>query len=188
MRNVKAASMEIKKVSDDGVFEGYLSRFGDVDLEEDIVERGAFTNTLKVDKGQGIGNRPLLWQHNSWEPVGLLNAKQDDQGLFITGTINMEVQRGREAHSLVKQRAVTGLSQGFIPKKWTPRKEGRGRHLEEIDLWEGSFATFPALPSARILAARAALPSWLQPDPEPVDTPAFKAAADAVAGLLRPQA
>lgn len=162
MLGFKAARMDIKAVSQDGVFEGYLSRFNEEDLEEDVVKPGAFTRTLTVDKGQGVGRRPLLWQHSSWEVVGVLDAKQDDQGLFIQGHLNLEVQRAREAHSLLKQRALSGLSQGFRTIRYQARPNNRGRFLEELDLWEGSLATFPALPSAQILSVRSALPpSWL---------------------------
>lgn len=178
MPQCEAKGMEIKAVSNDGVFEGYLSRFNEPDLEEDIVAPGAFTKSLKT-KGP---TRPMLWQHSAWEPVGILNAKEDDQGLFIQGHLNLEVQRAREAHSLIKQRAVTGLSQGFMPVKADNRPEGRGRILKELDLWEGSLATFPALPSAQIMAVRAALPPWMRADPA---AERREATLKALAGIAR---
>ena len=178
MKGVKAVAMEIKSVSDDGIFNGYLSVFGEEDHYGDVVEKGAFQKTLKVDKGQGVARRPLLWQHDTWQPVGILSGKEDDNGLLVQGHINVEVQRGREAVSLLKQRAITGLSQGFVPVKWAPRGTNQaGRLLQEIDLWEGSLATFPALPSAQVLALRSTLPPWLQEDPEPKDSPAIAEAA-----------
>lgn len=151
-------TLEIREVSTDGTFEGYLSKFNDEDMMGDVVLPGAFAKSLK-EKGP---KRPLLWQHSAWEPIGVLTAKEDNVGLLITGNLNLDVQRAREAHSLLKQRAVTGLSQGFVPEEWTPRKTGAGRDLKVIDLWEGSLATFPALPSAQIHTVRSALPPWLQ--------------------------
>lgn len=158
MKGARPAIMQIKAVKDDGTFEGYLSVFGDEDSYGDVVEKGAFAKTLQ-EKGP---KRPLLWQHAAFEPVGVLEAKEDDHGLLIKGSLNLDVQRGREAYSLLKQGAVTGLSQGFVPVSWTPRKTGGGRQLKEVDLWEGSLATFPALTSAQIHSVRSLLPPWLQ--------------------------
>lgn len=165
-RKVFAMPLVSKALTTDGTFEGYLTLWDEPDFYGDIVKRGAFTKTLQ-EKGN---TRPLLWQHDYREPVGILTAREDDKGLFIKGELNLEVQRAKEAYALLKQGSVNGLSQGFDPVKWEPRPEpGQlGRIFIEIDLWEGSLATFPALPKARVLNVRAA-PRWLD---EPAKAPA----------------
>ena len=53
-----------------GVFEGHASLFGELDSYLDIVMPGAFANSLKKryeDKGRKV---PMLWQHDSWNPIG----------------------------------------------------------------------------------------------------------------------
>lgn len=159
-KGARPAVMEIRAVNDAGTFEGYLSKFNEVDAYGDVMLPGCFTKTLK-EKGP---RRPMLWQHQSWEPIGVLDAKQDDVGLFIAGHLNLDVQRGREAYALIKQGSVRGLSQGFVILDFEPRKEGGGRNVKEVDLWEGSPVTFPALPSAQIVSARSLLPPSLAGD------------------------
>src|SRR5260221_110039 len=54
-----------------GIFEGYLSVYGNVDSYKDIVEPGAFTKTIKDARGrQGKYLFPLLWQHDPKDPIG----------------------------------------------------------------------------------------------------------------------
>jgi HK97 family phage prohead protease len=159
-KGARPAVMEIRAVDDAGTFEGYLSRFNEVDAYGDVMMPGCFTKTLK-EKGT---RRPMLWQHQSWEPIGVIDCKQDDVGLQITGRLNLDVQRGREALALIKQGSVRGLSQGFVVVDYEPRREGGGRNVKEVDLWEGSPVTFPALPSAQIIAARHLLPPSLAGD------------------------
>ena len=129
--------------------EGYASLFGIRDMAGDIVARGAFTRTLR-DKAPGAIK--LLYQHDAAEPIGLLDeAYEDARGLFITGALNLETQRGEEAYALLVQGALTGLSIGF--NVVMADRQGRGRLITEIDLWEVSLVTFPMLPGASAWAA-----------------------------------
>ena len=42
----KAVPLQIKKLEDSGEFVGLASTYGNVDLGGDVIERGAFTNTI----------------------------------------------------------------------------------------------------------------------------------------------
>ena len=125
--------------------EGYASLFGVKDLSGDTIVRGAFARSLQ---GRGAQSVKLLYQHDAAEPIGVIEAAQEDvRGLFIAGELNLETQRGAEAHALLAQGALTGLSIGF--NVVTAEKQARGeRLLKEIDLWEVSLVTFPMLPGA----------------------------------------
>lgn len=142
---------ELKNIDDKGTFNGYGSVFGEVDSYRDIVLKGAFTKSIQNDfvaKGRKV---PMLWQHASWQPIGVYTeVKEDDHGLYVEGQINMDVQQGREAHSLLKQGALSGLSIGYnaITEEWV--KDDRVRKLHEVKLWEISPVTFPAGDSARV--------------------------------------
>lgn len=126
-----------------GSFKGYASIWGIVDTYGDVVMKGAFKRTLKENK-----QFPLLWSHNLMEPIGIIEAKEDSRGLAVQGQLNVDVQRGREIRSLMRQGAVTGLSIGFQTVRDEQDKETGYRHLIEAKLWEISPCVFQACPGA----------------------------------------
>lgn len=142
--------LDTRSLTDQGTFWGYLSVFGERDAYGDVVQPGAFEKTLE-EKGR---KRPLLWQHDPGSPIGMLSAREDDKGLFIEAELNLETQLGQETHSLLGQGAINGLSQGFEVEKAEESAQGEGRLLTELDLWEGSVVTFPALDSARVVTVK----------------------------------
>jgi len=131
---------EIKSVSDKGVIVGYASPYGNEDLQGEIVCKGAFDNYLK----SGNNQVPLLWQHDIKEVIGLGLVEDSEKGLRITAQLNLEVQKAKEAYSLLQQKAINGLSIGHnvVKDEW---KKGV-RYLKELKLWEVSVVTFPANP------------------------------------------
>ena len=93
----------------------------------------------------------MLWQHNSDEPLGVFTSmEEDDIGLKLTGQIAMKTQRGAEAYELMKMKAISGLSIGFIPEVEEWNKETGIITLTQVDLWETSLVTFPANDEARV--------------------------------------
>ena len=46
----KTFEFEIKELSEEGQFTGYLSTFGNVDAGDDMIEPGAFKKTLREKK------------------------------------------------------------------------------------------------------------------------------------------
>lgn len=140
----------LKSVGDNGTFEGVASPFGEIDSYRDIVMPGAFTKSLQEfqDKNRKV---PMLWQHKTDAPIGIYpKLMESDTQLLVTGQCNMEVQQGRECHSLMKQGALTGLSIGYdtVRDEWDDKM--MVRKLFEINLWEISPVTFPAADSARV--------------------------------------
>lgn len=135
-------SIEIKAVDDEntpeGTFSGILSNYGNVDLGGDVVENGAFAESLKK---KGL-KRTLLWQHNWDEPIGQFTVKDSDSALNIDGSFNLDTVRGREAYSLLKRNDINGLSIGYMVEDYKYDEEGV-RHLLKCDLMEGSLVTFP---------------------------------------------
>lgn len=143
----KVFELGVKEVNDEGKVEGYLSVFDVVDLQNDKIVKGAFKDTLSEKK-----RFPLLWQHDTATPIGVFVGKEDDKGLFVSAELNMNTTRGKEAHALLKQGAVSGLSIGYQPV--TVSYEGDVRILKQVDLWEGSIVTFPANPFAVITGVK----------------------------------
>lgn len=146
--------LELKSIGDDGSFSGYGSVFGNRDFGGDAIAAGAFKNSLEETKRK---NRkiPILWQHDWRAPVGFYSKIQEDKtGLYVEGQLLMEVQQGREAYSLLKAGAISGLSIGYGVKKWEYDEANETRILKEIDLFECSLVTFPMNDEARVSAVK----------------------------------
>lgn len=143
--------LEIKSLSEEGRFAGYASLFGNVDSQKDIIERGAFADTLR-ERGTNI---KLLWQHQMDEPIGHIeHLFEDDKGLYIEGRLLLSVQRAREAYELIKTGALEGLSIGYRPDIYTINPETGVRHIRQVDLFEISLVTFPANEEAGITVVK----------------------------------
>ena len=137
-----------------GVFVGYASLFGRRDQAGDIVMPGAFTQTLKR---RGPADVRMLFQHDAAEPVGSwLEMRETDKGLYVTGRLERNVQRGRELFALLESKGLDGLSIGFRTLKARRDRAQAARLITEIDLWEISLVTFPMLDGARVSHVKAA--------------------------------
>jgi len=126
---------------------GYASVFGVVDFHNDIIVKGAF----KKAKANKIR---LLWQHESKKPIGVITLLEEDEyGLKMEAEINSNTVAGAEAAELVRQKAICGLSIGFVIESSNYNKEGI-RVIDGINLMEVSIVTFPANRSAEIQAIK----------------------------------
>ncbi len=129
------------------VIAGYASLFGTPDLAGDVVEQGAFAQTLKTWPAPLIA---MLFQHDPKRPIGRWTAAYEDaQGLWMQGVIEPGLYDARTVLGLIQSGAAEGLSIGFRALDATPRPSG-GRILKTIDLREVSVVTFPMLPRARL--------------------------------------
>ena len=140
-------------VCDGHRIEGYASLFGLRDQGGDVVEPGAYKASLDrlATKGARI---KMLWQHDPAQPIGIWEeVREDDRGLWVKGQILTDIEKGREAASLIAAGAIDGLSIGYRTVK--ARKDDKGqRLLSELELWEVSLVTFPMLPDARVGEAK----------------------------------
>lgn len=133
--------LDIKSVDGQGRFAGYASVFNVVDNQRDIILKGAFAQTIN---GR-VSHIKLLWQHQQDEPIGVFTRIfEDTRGLYVEGELLLDVQRAKEAHTLLKAGAISGLSIGYSPLRYTIDPETGVRLLTEIELWEISLVTFPA--------------------------------------------
>lgn len=148
-------------------FKGYGAVFGNVDSYGDVIEQGAFAETLKSAKKDGAFPSMLL-QHGGWglnaqdmTPIGVWDTLEEDAKGLVSEGVLAPIQRGQEAYALMKMKprpAITGLSIGYIAKKYTvgSKPEEPRRLLHEIDLVEISLVTFPANAKARISSVKSA--------------------------------
>ncbi len=141
------------KASDGGhEFTAYASTFGNVDLGGDVVMRGAFDATLQKRQ-----RRPLLWQHNLGEPIGLEKSlKVDDRGLLGTWRL-VDTARGADAYKLLKAGAIDSMSIGYVAVE-AEYDDVQTRLLKQIDLLECSVVSLPMNEQATVTSVKHHLP------------------------------
>lgn len=139
-----------------GTVSGYGSVFGGPpDFYGDVVVPGAFAKTIAEHRADNRAPA-MLWAHDMVEPIGRwTDFRENERGLWLEGEINRSTQRGREALSLIKQGAVTGLSIGY---RVLPGGRKRGENgvfeLSEVELLEISVVAVPANHRARLVDAK----------------------------------
>jgi hypothetical protein len=157
-----------------GGFTGYASVFGVIDSYGDVVAKGAFKKSIKERNPL-----PMLWSHSVDEPIGIINVKEDQNGLRADGHLNLDVPRAVWVRSLMKQGAVTGLSIGYETLKSEPGEINKQsvRHLQEIRLWEVSPVVFPACREAQVTDIKSEIETIEEPDvtstPKAIDKPDY---------------
>lgn len=120
-------------------FEGYLSTYGNVDRTGDIVEKGAFDESLKTMWPE------LRWQHLSTEVIGVFDeVRSDSKGLWVKGKMpkDDDLVRGRVIPQM-KVGSVRSMSVGFytVEDTWD---EDNIRTIKKAVLIEGSLVGMPA--------------------------------------------
>ncbi len=144
---------QLKSLDEGGHFEGYASVFGVKDSDGDVIVKGAFAESIKRFHERGKMPK-MLWQHNPSIIVGkFTEIREDDHGLYVKGSLILEVEKGREAYALMKAGELDAMSVGFNIKNGT-RGDGSGIVIDDLDLWEISLVTWGANPDALISSVK----------------------------------
>lgn len=140
------------KAAADGRFSGYGSVFGNVDSYNEIVAPNAFAESLAA-RSRPL---PVLWQHKTDSPIGVYDVvREDAKGLYVEGRLLVkDVALAREAHALMRENAVSGLSIGYWTRESSYDEKTGVRTLTKLDLEEVSIVTMPANDDARIDAVK----------------------------------
>jgi HK97 family phage prohead protease len=188
-------TFETKSLSEAGEFEGYASTFGNVDQGGDIVEPGAFIESVVKAKSDGR-TIPMLWQHDQREPIGVWkDIAEDAKGLYVKGQLILEGdQTAQRAYGKLKAKALGGMSIGYgIPAGGAePDEKRRGvTRLKKIDLREISLVTMPMNIQARVTTVKSildggALPTVREFEEHLRDAGFSKSLAAAIAGKAAP--
>lgn len=150
----KDFDFEVKELTDEGMVEGYAAVFGNVDSGGDKIMPGAFVEGLRK-AARGGRTIKMLWNHNPDQPIGVWeDLAEDAKGLWGKGRLVLDVPKAREVHSLMKAKALGGLSIGY--KTDVSEWEGPVRLLKSVTLYEVSPVTFPMNEKAKITAVKGA--------------------------------
>lgn len=128
-------------------FEGHAAVFGNVDEYNDVIEKGAFKESIakKMPK--------LCYQHRISEPLGILDqCYEDEKGLYVKGRMPKANTHCANVAALLKCGAIDSMSIGYNTLEWEMR--GDIRFLQKIKLWEVSFVTIPANDRAMVTAVK----------------------------------
>lgn len=144
----------------EGVFTGYASIFGNIDSYGDMVQPGAFTQTL-ADWAASGNTIPVLWGHDQGDPFsnigGVLEAVEDDRGLRITATLDLGDPKAAKVYRLLKGRRVSQMSFAYdVVEGHEAHSAELGEYysLDVLKLYEVSVVPIGANQQAEILAVK----------------------------------
>lgn len=164
--NKTARLVDIKAGPGDGLGEGeftaYASVFGNVDSYGDVVIKGAFDQSL-AEWAATDNVIPLLFGHNMSDPdfnIGsILEAKEDDHGLWVHGGLDLEGPKAQQVYRLLKGRRLSQLSFAYdvVEGAWIDLKDEPSFYeLREVKLYEVSLVPIGANQETELLAVKAA--------------------------------
>ena len=164
LKRISCPLVEVKAEGDanseSGIFSGYGSTFGNLDLGGDIIKAGAFTNSL--NEWGMKGEMPfLLAFHDMNRPIGdWLEMREDEKGLFVKGQLWVKGDRRIEdavmAYNMLRGTGQKTLSIGYrvVDSEMQESMNGSIRVIKEIDLVEVSIVLIPMNPQAKITAVK----------------------------------
>ncbi|MEU1506437.1 HK97 family phage prohead protease [Kitasatospora sp. NPDC005748] len=150
----------------EGQFTALVSVFGNTDSVGDVVQPGAFTNTLAdwAAKGDPI---PVIWSHDWGDPfshVGIvMTATETADGLEVTGQIeDIDTNpKSAQVYRLLKGRRVTQFSFAYdvIEGAWVEGTDSENSRygyyeLRELKLYEVGPCLVGANQETELLAAK----------------------------------
>ena len=171
MREQYVAPLELKAVdARQRVISGYAAATGNVDEGGDVIDPGAFTDTL-TGRDPGEILVPSVTHDLRSMPVGIpLVVREDARGLFTQTKIH-NTQAGNDLLAIAEERLEAGRALGLsIGYKADPsatryeRKDGRTiRHIGRLQLLEYSFTAIPMNRAAVVTAVKSASAPRVEP-------------------------
>lgn len=149
-QETKGYQFEVKEINENddqnvAIIKGYGSTFGNVDLGNDIVEKGAFEKTLREKGGKVFFLKDHRYDMDN--QLGVATLKEDSKGLYGEFELNLETPQGQMAYAQAKQAKrhgiPLGMSIGYDIVKADYDSSNDVRRLKELKLHEVSLTMFP---------------------------------------------
>ena len=163
----KQATVEAKAVNDaEGIVEAVVSVTNIVDNVNDVIEPGAYSETLEKRIPKGV------WSHDTTVPVARTIAAEELQpgderlpthllekdagGVLVKMQFNLNTTRGRDAYEDIKffggeQEWSIGYS---VPEGGSEMKNEGTRHIKKLDWYEYSPVLFGAAPGTKTVSVK----------------------------------
>lgn len=126
------------------------------DRQGDVIERGAFAKSIA--EWQQVGRQvPLHLDHKSDTIVGSvdpMSMRETTAGLEVAGKVDLDTEQGQDVWRQLKRNRI-GFSFGYLTVK-SRKRDGGGRELLQLDLFEVSVTARPANNATRILSTKSA--------------------------------
>lgn len=161
-RLTKGFELSLAKVktgdSESGWIEGYLAVFGNIDLGNERIVKGAFQKSITENgaKGWPLMSRHMVYGGDAPDVIGTITeAKEDEYGLFVHAEFASD-----DASQAMRQKIadghVSGLSVGYRLIRYEPEEIGEKTiyNLKECALEEGTVTVRPMNPLAQITTAK----------------------------------
>jgi uncharacterized protein len=143
----KSCDIALKDVNTEkGIVEGYFSAFGNVDSDNEMVQKGAFKKSIQERGPSGKARIKHLKNHNPDNLIGkILELKEDETGLYFRSQLS-KATMGQDALILYQEGIFTEHSIGYqvLQSKSEEYNSKKVRVLTELKLWEGSAVTWGA--------------------------------------------
>ncbi|WEV59680.1 HK97 family phage prohead protease [Bifidobacterium sp. ESL0728] len=149
----KQFSVKADASAGEGKFTALVSAFGVEDSQGQIIEPGAFAESLKAfDEKTPL---PVLWDHqwdDIWAHIGSAQASETDEGLQIEAQLDMNNPTAQQAYSLLSQGRVHEFSIGGYedPSQIETDDDGT-EHVKQFELAEVSMTLKGANPDTKLI-------------------------------------
>ena len=139
-----------------GFFEGYIAHFGSKDSYDDVIEPGAFKQTLEDRQ------RPVLMRFNHRSPLigRWKELREDSTGLYGIGELTPGHSVAADVYASMKHETLGGLSFAYSVPSMGEETKGGVRYLKRIALHEAGPVEEPANLNAIIIGVKQVCPDW----------------------------
>lgn len=125
-----------------GIVSGYFAMFGNKDLDGDIIERGAFTKTIKERGPHGKQLIKYLLDHDKTKVVAkITDLYEDEKGLYYEAKVGTHTA-GKDFINMVESEIINQHSFGFKTVKEQFDAHAKANRIKEVFMYEGSAIQF----------------------------------------------
>lgn len=147
---------DVDATGGEGSFTAIVSTFNIKDSQGQIIEKGAFDESLKTFTDDSP--LPVLWDHeweDIWSHLGAAQGRETDTGLQIEAQLDMENPNAVQAYKLLKTGRVHEFSiGGFISENDIEYDDDGNAHVKRFQLVEVSITLKGANPDTRLVSVK----------------------------------
>jgi len=134
---LKICDKGLKDLDEKGTVTFYFNAFDNVDSDNDVTRKGAFSKTMNDNKGR----IKHFKNHNIYQTPGVIKELGEDEiGAWARSQLIIGTQLGKDTYEEYKAGAITEHSFGYDILKSLKNPQGY-RELTEVRLWEVSSLT-----------------------------------------------